>query len=140
MNGTALRVAIVEPDSAADPLRLPFNREAAVVFRDDLTPDGVERLIAAKVDVIVLDLRHASIPQIRPAVRLLRLLVPALRVVAVVDVDDDTAEQAAATSGACVFRGWGQTPIGLLRAVLASRTVIRSSAHMHPAGLHHAPG
>lgn len=125
MSGHPLRVAVIEPDSAADPLRLPTHRDAEVVFRDDLTPDGVERLIATDVDVIVLDLRHTSIPQIRPAVRLLRLLAPRLRVVAVVDIDDDTAEQAAATSGACVFRGWGQTPIGLLRAVVASRQVTR---------------
>ncbi len=140
MNSLPLRVAIFEPESAADPLKLPFGREARVVFRSDLTPDGVERLIAADVDVIVLDLRHTSIPQIRPAVRLLRLLVPALRLVAVVDIDDDTAEQAAATGGACVFRGWGQTPNGLLRAIVSGRKVDRPANYACAPGVQHAAG
>lgn len=121
MNFPNLRVAIIEPDEVSDPLQLPAGTGAQIVLRTDLTPEGMDLLVAVAVRVAVLDLRQTCPTQIAPAMRLLRLSARSLRLVAVTDPSDDAAAQACIAAGALAHLGRGaQTPLALLRAVNAA--------------------
>ena len=112
-----LRVAVVEPQASSEPLQLPAGAAAYLVLRIALMPDGVEQLVASAVRVVVVDLRQTCTTQIRPILRLLRLLVPGVRVVAVTDAGDDAAATISIVSGAVSHLGRDQTPLELLQAV-----------------------
>jgi DNA-binding NarL/FixJ family response regulator len=77
----------------------------------------MQQLVESDARVVVLDLRHTSSAQIASTMRLLRLAVNKLRLVAVTDPSDDASAQACVASGALAHLGQGQNPLSLLRAV-----------------------
>lgn len=131
MTPVPLRVAIVEPDANPSPLHLVPGGSAEVVMRIGLVPEDVERLVASGVALVIVDLRRTCSTQIRPALRLLRLLVRDLRVVAVTDAGDDAAAQIAIASGAVAHVSRDPSPMGLLRAVNAAS---RGTPHLGETG------
>ncbi|MBD8525420.1 hypothetical protein [Pseudomarimonas arenosa] len=124
-------VAIVEVLDGLPPLRLAPSDAAEVVMRIQLQPDDVERLVASGVNVVVLDLRGLCTSHIRPSMRLLRLLVSNLRVVAVTDAGDDAAAQMAIAAGAIAHLSRDTCPLRLLRAVHAAS---RGTPHLGETG------
>lgn len=134
-------VAVVEPDCAQDALQLLPGAGYEVALRIDLTPDGVQRLVDSGIRLVVVDLRQTCPSQIRPALRLLRLLVRQVRVVAVTCPGDQDAAQVCLASGALAHLGRGLSPLALIGALqsvqrgvpLLGDTAQRAVARMQPA-------
>ena len=114
-------VAIIEAEGADDPLTLPHGCSAQVVLRTELTAEGIDALVSSAVRVVVVDLRNTCTTQIRPTLRLLRLAVRNVRLVAVTDPGDNAAAQVSIASGAVAHVGQGLSPPALLRAVSSAR-------------------
>ena len=121
-----IRIAIIEPDAAQEPLELPTGCNAEVVLRLDLTPEEVQRLHDSRVQVIVIDSRQTYPAHIGQALRLLRFVQPRIPVVVVTDPGNDAAAEICLATGAIAHIGRGLTPLGLLRAINAAGRGTRS--------------
>lgn len=113
------QVAIIAPTGSGADLALVPGCGFDIGLRAELTPDGMQQLVDAGIRLVIVDLRDICTTQIRPALRLLRLLIREVQIVAITAPNDPPSAQIAIASGALAQLGRGLSSLSLLRALNA---------------------